>query len=147
LRPRSLPALAVLDTSTSMSTEEERIRLDKWLWAARFFKTRSIAARAVDSGKVLVNGARVKPARALKVGDELGVRTPSAEFTVIVEQLSIRRGAATTAAQLFAETEQSRRRREEAKQTRVDSHSDTHTRGRPTKRVRRMIHRLRGEPL
>jgi len=147
LRPRSLPALAVLDTSTSMSTEEERIRLDKWLWAARFFKTRSIAARAVDSGKVLVNGARVKPARALKVGDELGVRTPSAEFTVIVEQLSVRRGSATTAAQLFAETEQSRRRREEVKQTRVDSHSDTHTRGRPTKRVRRMIHRLRGEPL
>jgi len=130
-----------------MSTEEERIRLDKWLWAARFFKTRSIAARAVDSGKVLVNGARVKPARALKVGDELGVRTPSAEFTVIVEQLSVRRGSATTAAQLFAETEQSRRRREEVKQTRVDSHSDTHTRGRPTKRVRRMIHRLRGEPL
>lgn len=147
MRPRSLPALAVLDTSTSMSTEEERIRLDKWLWAARFFKTRSIAARAVDSGKVLVNGARVKPARALKVGDELGVRTPSAEFTVIVEQLSVRRGSATTAAQLFAETEQSRRRREEVKQTRVDSHSDTHTRGRPTKRVRRMIHRLRGEPL
>jgi len=130
-----------------MSTEEERIRLDKWLWAARFFKTRSIAARAVDGGKVLVNGARVKPARALKVGDELGVRTPSAEFTVIVEQLSVRRGSATTAAQLFAETEQSRRRREEVKQTRVDSHSDTHTRGRPTKRVRRMIHRLRGEPL
>jgi ribosome-associated heat shock protein Hsp15 len=130
-----------------MSADEERIRLDKWLWAARFFKTRSIAALAVDSGKVLVNGARVKPARALKVGDELGVRTPSAEFTVIVQQLSARRGAAATAALLFTETEESRRRREEAKQTRSDSHPDAHTRGRPTKRIRRMMHKLRGEPL
>jgi ribosome-associated heat shock protein Hsp15 len=130
-----------------MSTDEERIRLDKWLWAARFFKTRSIAAHAVDSGKVLVNGARVKPARALRVGDELGIRTPSAEFTVIVRQRSGRRGAATAAAQLFTETEDSRRSREEAKLARVDSHPDAHTRGRPTKRVRRMIHKLRGEPL
>lgn len=130
-----------------MSTDDDRTRVDKWLWAARFFKTRSIAADAVDSGRVLVNGARVKPARALKVGDELRVRTPSAEFTVLVQQLSARRGSAVDAARLFAETEDSRRRREEAKLSRVDSHPDAHTRGRPTKRARRMIHRLRGEPL
>ena len=87
-----------------MSADEERIRLDKWLWAARFFKTRSIAAHAVDSGKVLVNGAGVKPARALKVGDELRIRTPSSEFIVLVQQLGARRGAAVDAARLFAET-------------------------------------------
>ena len=130
-----------------MSADEERIRLDKWLWAARFFKTRSIAANAADSGKVLVNGARVKPARALKVGDELRIRTPSVEFTVLVQQLSARRGAAADAARLFGETEDSRRRREENKLSRVDPHPDAHTRGRPTKRARRMIHKLRGEPL
>ena len=130
-----------------MSPDDDRTRLDKWLWAARFFKTRSIAAHAVDGGKVLVNGARVKPARALKVGDELSIRTPSAEFIVVVQQLSARRGAAVDAARLFGETEDSRRRREENKLSRADSHPDAHTRGRPTKRVRRMIHKLRGEPL
>ena len=130
-----------------MSPDDDRTRLDKWLWAARFFKTRSIAAHAVDGGKVLVNGARVKPARALKVGDELSIRTPSAEFIVVVQQLSARRGAAVDAARLFGETEDSRRRREESKLSRADSHPDAHTRGRPTKRVRRMIHKLREEPL
>lgn len=129
-----------------MSADGERIRLDKWLWAARFFKTRSIAAVAVDSGKVLVNGTRVKPARALKVGDELGIRTPSAEFIVIVQHLSGHRGAAATAAQLYTETADSQRRREEIRLARVDLHPDAHTRGRPTKRVRRMMHKLRGEP-
>jgi ribosome-associated heat shock protein Hsp15 len=129
-----------------MSADEERIRLDKWLWAARFFKTRSIAVHAVDNGKVLVNGARVKPARALKVGDELHIRTPSSEFTVLVQQLSARRGAAVDAARLFAETEDSRRHREENKPSRVDSRPDAHFKGRPTKRARRMIHKLRGEP-
>lgn len=147
MRPRSLPELAVLDTSAAMSADDDRTRLDKWLWAARFFKTRSIGAHAVDSGKVLVNGARVKPARALKVGDELSIRTPSAEFTVVVQQLSARRGAAVDAARLFGETEDSQRRREGNKLSRADSHPDAHTRGRPTKRVRRMIHKLRGEPL
>ena len=129
-----------------MSTDDDRTRIDRWLWAARFFKTRSIAADAVNSGKVLVNRARVKPARALKVGDELCVRTPEAEYVLLVQQLSIRRGPAASAAKLFRETEDSRRRREEAKLSRADSHPDASTKGRPTKRVRRMIHRLRGEP-
>ena len=129
-----------------MSADQDRIRLDKWLWAARFFKTRSIAAHAVDSGKVLVNGARVKPARALKVGDELRIRTPSSEFTVLVQQLGARRGAAVDAARLFAETEDSRRHRQENRASRVESRSDPYTKGRPTKRARRLIHKLRGEP-
>jgi len=147
LRPRLLPALAVLDTSTAMSADDNRTRVDRWLWAARFFKTRSMAADAVDGGKVLVNGVRVKRARALKVGDELYVRTPGAEFVVLVQQLGTRRGPAADAAKLFIETEDSWRRREEAKLSRLDAHPDAHARGRPTKRVRRMIHRLRGEPL
>jgi ribosome-associated heat shock protein Hsp15 len=130
-----------------MSADGDRIRVDKWLWAARFFKSRSIAADAVDSGKVLVNGVRVKPARVLKVGDELHVRTSAAEFVVLVEQLSARRGSAANAATLFTETEDSRRSRDEAKLSRADLHPDAHTKGRPTKRVRRMIHKLRGEPL
>jgi ribosome-associated heat shock protein Hsp15 len=129
-----------------MSADEERIRLDKWLWAARFFKTRSVAAHAVDSGKVLVNGARAKPARALKEADELRIRTPSSEFTVRVQQLSTRRGTAVDAARLFAETEDSRRHREQNKASRAESRSDAQTKGRPTKRDRRMIHKLRGEP-
>ena len=130
-----------------MSTDDDRTRLDKWLWAARFFKTRSLAADAIDGSKVFVNGVKVKPARALKIGDELLVRTPSAEFVVLVQQLSSRRGSAVDAAKLFTETEDSRRRREEAKLSRVDPHPDAYSKGRPTKRVRRMIHKLRGEPL
>jgi len=131
----------------TMSSDDDRTRIDKWLWAARFFKTRSIATDAVDTGKVLVNGARVKPARALKVGDELRVRTPSAEFTVFVQALNTRRGSPVNAAKLFIETEDSRRRREETKLLRLEPHPEAHTRGRPTKRTRRMIHKLRGELL
>jgi len=130
-----------------MSTDDDRTRLDKWLWAARFFKTRSLAADAIDGSKVFVNGMKVKPARTLKVGDELVVRTPSAEFVVLVQQLGSRRGSAVDAAKLFTETEDSRRRREEAKLSRVEPHPDAYSKGRPTKRMRRMIHKLRGEPL
>ena len=117
---------------------DDKLRVDKWLWAARFFKTRSLAADAVDSGKVLVNGARVKPAKPLKLGDELQIRTPSYEYTVHLTQLSERRGSAVVAATLYRETEESRVKREQTKLERV---------GRPTKRMRRQLLRLRGEPL
>ena len=127
-----------------MTADDRRTRIDKWLWAARFYKTRSIAADAVDSGRVLVNGARVKPARALKVGDELHVRTLRTEFTVLVAELRRRRVAAADALKLYTETEDSRRRREEQKLARVEPHPDAYTKGRPTKRARRMIHKLRG---
>jgi ribosome-associated heat shock protein Hsp15 len=130
-----------------VTTDDGRIRIDKWLWAARFYKTRSIAADAVDSGKVLVNGARVKPARALKVGDELHVRTLRTEFTVLVAELGVRRGAAADALKLYIETEDSRRRRDEEKLARVEPHPDAYAKGRPTKRARRIIHKVRGEPL
>jgi ribosome-associated heat shock protein Hsp15 len=125
---------------------EDKLRVDKWLWAARFYKTRSMAADAVDSGKVLVNGTRSKPARALKLGDELKIRTPVAECTVHVTGLSSRRGPAAEAAKLYSETEESKQRREEARLMRTDLHPDAQSKGRPTKRTRRRIQKFRGEP-
>jgi len=121
---------------------ENKLRIDKWLWAARFFKTRSLAAHAVEAGKVLVNGARAKPAKALKPGDELQIRTPVFEYTVRVAQLTGRRGSATLAAQLYAETDESRRKREAAKRERIER--EPSVRGRPTKRIRRQLQKLRG---
>jgi ribosome-associated heat shock protein Hsp15 len=123
---------------------EAKLRVDKWLWAARFFKTRSLAAHAVEAGKVLVNGARVKPAKALKPGDELQIRTPVFEYTVHVAQLAGRRGSATLAAQLYAETDESRRKREATKRARIER--EPGIRGRPTKRTRRRLQKLRGDP-
>ena len=122
-----------------------RVRIDKWLWAARFFKTRSLAADAVESGKVLVNGARVKPARALKPGDELEVRTPGALYTIHIKALSDRRGPAAQAAQLYEESEQSKRARAQAKLENV-AQPEAYSKGRPTKRARRVMHKVRGQP-
>jgi ribosome-associated heat shock protein Hsp15 len=126
------------------SLEDSRTRIDKWLWAARFFKTRSLAADAVDGGKVLLNGARVKPSKVLKVGDELMVRTPVFEYTLHVMELSDRRGPASIAAKLYAETEESRRTREAARQDFAARDPGAAVRGRPTKRDRRQLHKLRG---
>jgi ribosome-associated heat shock protein Hsp15 len=122
---------------------DERTRIDKWLWAARFYKTRSMAADAVDGGKVLLNGTRVKPAKALKLGDELFVRVPGADYIVMVIALSDRRGPAPEAARLYAETEDSKRKREAAKLTRVVPEPSAFVRGRPTKRTRRQLDRFR----
>jgi len=130
-----------------MTEDNDRTRLDKWLWAARFYKTRSIAADAVEGGKVLVNGARAKPARALKVGDELVIRTHSAMLTVHVQELSARRGSAKDAATLYTETERSKLDREQTWPYRLQPHPGAQARGRPTKRSRRLIHKFRGEPL
>ncbi len=88
--------------------EEGRIRLDKWLWAARFFKTRALAAEAVEGGKVQVNGDRPKRARPVQVGDEVRVRLGPYEHTVSVRALSGRRGPASEAAGLYEETVESR---------------------------------------
>lgn len=126
-----------------MTADAERTRVDKWLWAARFYKTRSIAADAVDSGKVLVNGARVKPAKTLKPGDELLIHVPGADYTVLVQALSDRRGPASEAVKLYSETEESKRKRQEAKLTRVAPEPTVFIRGRPTKRTRRQLDRFR----
>jgi ribosome-associated heat shock protein Hsp15 len=123
--------------------EDERTRIDKWLWAARFFKTRSLATQAVEAGKVLVMQARVKPARVLKIGDELQIQTPGALYTVHVRELSIKRGPAAQAALLFEETEQSKEARARAR-LESSAHPDVYMRGRPTKRTRRALHKARG---
>jgi ribosome-associated heat shock protein Hsp15 len=122
---------------------DDRVRLDKWLWAARFFKTRALAAEAIDGGKVDVNGARVKRAKLVQVGDEVRVRQTPFEHVVMVLGVSDRRGPASVAAALYEETADSKAKREAlATQIRSMPHDDWDT-GRPTKRDRREIQRFR----
>jgi len=116
------------------------------LWAARFFKTRSLAAQAVEGGKVLLNGERVKPAKALRIGDELRIRTPVFEYTVLVAGLSDKRGSAPVAALLFNETRDSVAAREAARANRQPRDPASFIRGRPTKRDRRQLERFRDDP-
>jgi ribosome-associated heat shock protein Hsp15 len=131
------------DNGQAESTRD-RVRIDKWLWAARFFKSRSLAADAVDSGKVLLHGIRIKPAHALKVGAELEIRTPGASYTVHVRQLSEKRGPAAQAALLYEETAQSKEARAQARLEHA-AHPDAYIKGRPTKRTRRVLHKVRGQ--
>src|ERR1700740_30966 len=97
---------------SSSSDESDRVRLDKWLWAARFFKTRSLAADAIEGGKVDVNGDRAKRSKLVHPGDEVRVRHPPFEHVVRVLGVAERRGSATIAATLYEETVESRERRE-----------------------------------
>ncbi len=124
--------------------EPGRVRLDKWLWAARFFKTRSLAAEAIGGGKVDVNGDRAKRARPVQVGDRVSVRHPPFETHVVVLALSERRGRPADAARLYEETAASRTARETlAAQLRGMPRADFDT-GRPTKKDRRTLDRWRG---
>jgi len=123
-----------------------RVRLDKWLWAARFFKTRSLAAEAIAGGKVQVNGDRAKRARPLQVGDRIRVRLGPYEHDVVVRALSAHRGPAAAAAELYEETADSIAARGTLALQLKSLHSVFGTeRGRPTKRDRREIDRLRGK--
>ena len=126
---------------------EDRVRLDKWLWAARFFKTRSLAAEAIGGGKVLVNGDRPKPAKLLQLGDEVSVRLGPYQHVVIVRGLSERRGPATVAATLYEETADSLAVRAKlADQLRMAPAAFVfEEKGRPTKKDRRDIGRVRGD--
>jgi ribosome-associated heat shock protein Hsp15 len=128
-----------------MSSDEiTRVRLDKWLWAARFFKTRGLAAQAIETGKVQVNGERAKRAKQLQVGDELRVRLGPYHHIVKVRAVSEHRGPAAVAATLFEETEESRKAREAMQlQVRVAQSAPGYDRGRPSKKDRRDIERLR----
>ena len=120
-------------------------RLDKWLWAARFFKTRNLAIEAVNGGKVHVDGHRVKPARLLRLGNEVRVRKGPLEFAVIVLGFAAQRRPAAEASLLYAETEESRTRREtQAEQRKLASLAADRGSGRPTKKNRRQIQRLTG---
>jgi ribosome-associated heat shock protein Hsp15 len=112
------------------------MRIDKWLWAARFYKTRSLAAQAIVAGHVSVNGERAKAAKALKLGDEVVVRRPPFEHTVIVKSLSERRGSGADAALLYDETAESRARRTTLS-AQMKSLPSPRFSGRPTKKTRR----------
>jgi ribosome-associated heat shock protein Hsp15 len=112
------------------------MRLDKWLWAARFFKTRTLAVEAVDGGRVSVNGDRAKPAKELKVGDTLTVRRPPFEHVLVVKGFSERRGPAAEAAAMYAETDESRARRT-VLAAEMKSLPQPRFKGRPTKKTRR----------
>ena len=119
-------------------TESRAVRLDKWLWAARFFKTRRLASDAIKGGKVELNGVRAKPAKDVRVGDRLSVHKDAFEFVVEVEGLSEKRGPATEAVKLYTETEDSMRRREELKeQLRAQARAFPRPDHRPGKRDRR----------
>lgn len=122
------------------------MRLDKWLWAARFYKTRGVAAESIGGGKVKVNGVAAKPARELKIGDTIRLRAGDQEWTVIVQGFNEQRRPATEARRLYEETEESARRRAEAAELRALAPSaDNAHKGRPTKRDRRQLSRLQGD--
>ena len=128
----------------AMTSElDNKCRLDKWLWAARFFKTRGLAADAIDGGKVRVDGDRAKPAKEVKIGALITIRNKDVEIECEVTGLSnIRRGA-PEAALLYAETEASKQKRDNAKITREDDHAVRERgAGRPTKRQLRDIKRF-----
>ena len=126
--------------------EDGRVRLDKWLWAARFFKTRALAAEAVEGGKVQVNGDRPKRARPIQMGDEIRIRLGPYEHIVTVRALSGRRGPASEAAGLYEETGESRTKREALAVQLKSLHAVFGPdKGRPTKKDRREIEKLKGK--
>ena len=123
----------------------EEFRLDKWLWAARFFKTRALAAGAIDGGKVELNGERAKRSRRLSPGDVVRIRLGPYEHVVVVQGLSNRRGPASTASRLYQETEESRLARETlAIQIKAADTSFLFEKGKPGKKERRDLLRFKG---
>jgi len=121
----------------------QTVRIDKWLWAARFFKTRSLATDAVDSGKVKLGEERIKPARAVHIGDELSIDNGSDLWDVTVLGLSDQRAAAPIARQLYEESAGSIARRErEAERRRLFKEPSDAFHGRPTKKDRRLLGKL-----
>jgi len=142
-KPADIPRVSDV-ASTGLICGVERVRVDKWLWAARFFKTRSAATEAVLGGHVQVNGARVKPARELVVGDRLEVRVGSQRFTLTVSGLADRRGPASLAATLYEETPESTAERERLRaERRLARPLGADLGVRPTKRDRRRLDDLR----
>ena len=124
----------------TQGTGADKVRIDKWLWAARFFKTRSLAIEAIKGGKITHGGQRVKPSKEVQVGDELSIRQGYAVKTVIVIAVSDKRGPAAQAMLLYEETPESVRKRAELKeQVLAQPGIRQHGLGRPTKRERRKI--------
>ena len=121
------------------------MRIDKWLWAARFFKTRSLAERACELGRIESNGARAKPSREVRIADMLRIKNDSGEFEIEVLALSEVRGPAPVAQKLYRETDASREMRIKlAEERKMMPHFEAAREGKPSKRDRREIGRLRG---
>jgi ribosome-associated heat shock protein Hsp15 len=126
-----------------MNGAEARIRLDKWLWAARFFKTRTLAATAIDGGKVRLNGVSAKPAKEVAVGDRLDISLGEQQWSVVVQAINGQRRPASEARRLYAETAESvERRRLAAELRRLAPAPGAGLKGRPTKRAGRQIRRF-----
>ncbi|MEW6466207.1 S4 domain-containing protein [Tibeticola sp.] len=124
----------------------DRLRIDKWLWAARFYKTRALAVDEIDKGRVLINGQAAKPAREVKPGDTVQLRQGAVQRTVVVRGISAQRGPASVAQQLYEETAESVAARERAAEQRrlAPEPALTLTHGRPTKRDRRELGKAQG---
>jgi ribosome-associated heat shock protein Hsp15 len=126
------------------SEEDDKVRLDKWLWAARFYKTRALAKAAIESGKVHCRGERCKPGKEPRVGDELQIRVGFEERTVVVQALSIVRRGAPQAQALYAETDASITKRENAAALRKAGALSVTTDGKPSKKQRRDLFKFHG---
>ena len=127
-------------------TEAAAVRIDKWLWASRFFKTRTLATRAVDAGHVQVNDTRIKPSRAVRPGEEIQLVIGEQRWELVVMRVSDKRGSAPVARTLYEETPESisaRLAKIEARRLAHEPSDDIH--GRPTKRDRRQMGRVRWE--
>lgn len=130
----------------SESTLLTGMRLDKWLWAARFFKTRSLATQAIDHGHVKFNNERVKPAREVRPGDRLMIHVGDFDWVLTVRALSMHRGPAPVAQLLYEEDQASHaRRQQQVSERKLATNPAAAIKGRPTKRDRRLIHRFIGE--
>ncbi|AFT68830.1 S4 domain protein [Alloalcanivorax dieselolei B5] len=122
----------------------EGIRIDSWLWAARFFKTRSLAKQAVEGGKIQVDGAKAKPSKTVQPGSEVVIRKGDEQWTVRVEGLSNRRGPASIAQTLYQETEESRQQRQtKSEQRRLAHNANASPDHRPSKKERRDLARFK----
>ena len=129
-----------------MSSCDKKVRLDKWLWAARFYKTRALAGKAVTGGKVHLSGQRVKPSRSVKIGDCFEVHRGYERYQVIVTDLSERRGSASAAQTLYRETEASiEKRGSEAEKRKLAMMQRPHSESRPDKKQRRLIRQFNGK--
>lgn len=118
----------------------ESVRIDKWLWAARFFKTRSLATDAVNSGSIKCNEVKTKPSHTVKVGEKIWIKNGTVEWEIVVQKLADKRGSAVIAQTLYQETEESIQKRQiAAEQRRLYTEPSLTIKGRPTKRDRRRL--------
>ena len=128
----------------SADNSQQKTRLDKWLWAARFYKTRQLAAEAINGGHVHLNGQRIKPSRVIQIADKLSIHKTPFTFEITVEGLNSRRGPAKEALKLYSESDESIKKREElAEQRKLNAALLPHTERRPDKRDRRRIIRFK----